>query len=268
MTATSIAFASLTGGCGGSAGAPSPVPSSAVTSPEPSPSPSTGPAALVELVLRVTTEGGFVARPCISPSCRRSWSTPTEAILTPAPVPAIYPGPLLPVELVRNVGAAGIAAIRAAITTAGLDVGAGRARAIGAGCCRHGLCSPGRRSDRDHPLSRPRRRARPGRPGRRGPSTDPGRAAAQAPWARLADPSDTWGGQPSAAVPYVPTSLPHLRRARRSGGIRLTTPQHPVAWPLTPPLASFGTPAQPDRGISGLRVGVVSVADAASSAPA
>ncbi len=41
----------------------------------------------------------------------------------------------------------------------------------------------------------------------------------------------------------------------------------PVAWPLATPLDAFGTPAVPDRGITGLRSGVVVGADAAALAP-
>ena len=41
-----------------------------------------------------------------------------------------------------------------------------------------------------------------------------------------------------------------------------------VDWPLATALADFGTPAQPDFGVTGLRAGVVLDADAATLASA
>jgi hypothetical protein len=46
-----------------------------------------------------------------------------------------------------------------------------------------------------------------------------------------------------------------------------TVQQPPLAWPLSTPLADFGTPALPDRGIAGLRQGVALGADAALLGP-
>jgi hypothetical protein len=46
-----------------------------------------------------------------------------------------------------------------------------------------------------------------------------------------------------------------------------STTEPGVAWPLSTPLASFGTPAVPDRGITGLRQGAVFGADAATLGP-
>jgi hypothetical protein len=40
-----------------------------------------------------------------------------------------------------------------------------------------------------------------------------------------------------------------------------------MVWPLATALDAFGTPAVPDRGLSGLRTGIVSGADAATLAP-
>jgi hypothetical protein len=47
----------------------------------------------------------------------------------------------------------------------------------------------------------------------------------------------------------------------------LSLAQAPIAWPLATPLATFGSPAVPDRGISGLRQGAVLGADAATLGP-
>jgi hypothetical protein len=43
--------------------------------------------------------------------------------------------------------------------------------------------------------------------------------------------------------------------------------QPTAAWPLATPLATFGVPAVPDRGIAGLRQGAVFGADAATLGP-
>ena len=83
------------------------------------PSPSPSPAAAAELVLRVTSEGGFIAPSAHLAQLPIVVVYADGRILTPAPVPAIDPGPLVPVESVRTVGLAGVAAIRAAIAAAG-----------------------------------------------------------------------------------------------------------------------------------------------------
>ncbi len=217
--------------------------------------------------MRVTTEGGFVGPAAHLAQLPEVTVYADGRIWTPAPVPAIYPGPLLPAELVRNVGTAGVAAIRAALTEAGLDVGGGTSPGIGADApdTVFVVRTGGQTVTTRFPAldGGPQ----PGHPGGPGASTDPERAAAQALLARLTDPSDTWGGPPSTAVPYVPTSYRIFVAPGAPAGSDSTTPQHSVAWPLTTPLASFGAPALPDRGISGLRVGVVSAADAATLAP-
>jgi hypothetical protein len=91
----------------------------------PSPSPSTTPALGAELVLRVTTEGGFIGPAAHLAQLPVVVVYADGRIFTPAPVDAIYPGPLLPVESVRTVGASGVGAIRAAIAAARLDAGGG-----------------------------------------------------------------------------------------------------------------------------------------------
>ena len=90
--------------------------------PSEAPSPS---AATSSLLLKVTTEGGF-----INPGATLA-ALPIVAvyadgrIMTPGPVDAIYPGPLLAPVSVRDVGTSGAAAILAAIRQVGLDKPAG-----------------------------------------------------------------------------------------------------------------------------------------------
>ena len=91
------------GASGASSGAPSP---SAATS---------------TLLLKVTSEGGFI-NPAATLAALPIVAVYADGrILTPGPVEAIYPGPLLPPVTVRDVGPSGAAAILAAIRQVGLD---------------------------------------------------------------------------------------------------------------------------------------------------
>jgi len=211
--------------CSGSPIAASQVPWLAATSPAPSssaaPSPARSgtPATPAEVVLRVTTEGGF-----IGPAARLAQLPEVVVyadgrILTPAPAPAIYPGPLVPVESVRDVGAAGVAAIRAAITAAGLDAGGGTSPWHRRRRGRHGLRRSGWRPDRHDALSRPRRRIAAGRrsAGIVGRSAARGRGDAPVTARR----HDGAVGRPGGAGRGIrPNGLSRLRRARRSDRIR------------------------------------------------
>ena len=261
VTAAAVmSLASLLAAC---SSAP-PAPSSASPSSAPSP---TAPA-LAELVLRVTSEGGFIAPSAHLAQLPVVVVYADGRILTPSPADGVDPGPLLPVESVRTVGAAGIAAIRAAISAAGLDAEGGTNPGLGADAADTvftvqavgkvvttrfpalGVGGPG-----------------PGRPGLPGASADPQRAAALDLLTRLTDATDSWGSPAAGAIVYAPTAyrvfvVPGAPLASDTG-----MPAHAIAWPLATPLASFGRPAVPDRGISGLRVGVVSGADAAMLAP-
>jgi hypothetical protein len=84
--------------------------------------------------------------------------------------------------------------------------------------------------------------------------------------ARLTDPAETWG----VANPAISTLTPTAYRifvapgAPQSDG---STTVPAVAWPLATPLDAFGAPAVPDRGIAGLRQGVVFGADADKLGP-
>ena len=235
----------------------------------PSPSPSATPALGAELVLRVTTEGGFIGPAAHLAQLPVVVVYADGRIFTPAPVDAIYPGPLLPVESVRTVGASGVAAIRAAIAAARLDAGGGTNPGIGADAADTVFAVQA-----DGTLVTTRFPALgadghgPGQPGGGpGGSPDPQREAALALLARLTDTTDTWSGPATAGTAYVPTSYRVFVAPGAPVASDPATSQRPVAWPLATPLASFGRPAIPDRGIAGLRVGVVGAVDAATLGP-
>lgn len=227
----------------------------------PSSIPSTSPAALI---LRITTEGGF-----IGPSANLA-TVPTASvyadgrIMTPGPEDSIYPGQLVPPVAVRDVGAVGAEAIVAAIRAAGLD----KASSAGPGI-------PGDTGTTvfvvslDGSSTTTRIALGGGVPGPGGPgggSQDPASAAALDLMSRLTDPTDTWG----AASAPVTTLVPAGYRIFVAPGAPVADPsvtQLPIAWPLAVPLDQFGAAAMPDRGIPGLRLGAALGADATTLAP-
>jgi hypothetical protein len=235
----------------------------ASTGPSAAPSAPSSPAASAAgLLLKVTSEGGF-----INPAATLA-ALPTVAvyadgrIMTPGPVDAIYPGPLLTPVSVRDVGPSGAAAILAAIKQVGLD--------------RPASADPGVPGDSgtnvftavvDGATTTSRfAGAQPGHPGGPVASGDEEGAAALALLDRLLDPGETWGAPAATETRYVPAGY----RVYVAPGAPQADPQasqSPVAWPLATPLAEFGTAAVPDRGITGLRQGVVLGADAATLGP-
>jgi hypothetical protein len=238
------------------------------TGPGPSPTgapPTSGPPtsqptqAPVQLLLRVTTEGGF-----INPSANLVSVYADGRILTPGAVDAVYPGPLLPPVQIKDVGAAGAQAIVAAIRSAGLDKeGAGG-----------GIGNPDAATtvfavnvDGATVTTRFHLGGGPGGPGLPGAaSPDPSVAAAGDLLNRLTDQSETWG----VANPVISTLTPTAYRIFVAPGAPvgdLPTSQPAVAWPLATPLDQFGSAAAPDRGIAGLRQGAVFGADAQTLGP-
>src|SRR3954464_2828230 len=125
----------LLAACGGSptpSSSPtgSPAGSPATSSPGTSSSAPEPSAATAALLLKVTSEGGF-----INPSATLAALPIVEVyddgqILTPGPVDSIAPGPLVMPAQIRNVGAPGAAAIRTALQTAGLDQRAAGGRGV------------------------------------------------------------------------------------------------------------------------------------------
>lgn len=269
-----IAVGGLLGACSaapaaspGSSSSPTPAVQTPAVSPSPSPegSPSRG----ATLVMRVTTEGGFIGPAAHLAQLPVAVVYADGRILTPAPVEAIYPGPLLPVESVRTVDPAGLAAIRAAIAAAGLDAGGGTNPGIGADAADTVFVA--QVGDRLVTTRFPALGIGGHGPGQAGGgpggSADPQREAALALLTRLTDPTDMWGGPAAAGTAYVPTAYRVFVAPGAPIASDPATARRPVAWPLSAPLASFGRAAVPDRGIAGLRVGVVSGADAATLGP-
>ena len=272
--ATVAVLAILAGGCsvasspgptaGGSPGpGESPVPSA---SPGPATSPtSSGSAAGTTLILRVTTEGGFVG-PTANLAALPEVSVYADGrILTPGPVDSIDPPPLLPSVTVRDVGAAGEARIVAAIRAAGLD----RPAASGTG---GGIAGDTGTTVFAVDLDGTPVTSRlvlggggpPGRPGLGSP--DPGVTAAADLLARLEDPNEAWGASSATTSSLQPTAYRlYVAPGAPSGDGSTAAPA--LAWPLATPLGAFGVPAVPDRGIAGLRQGSVLGADAATLGP-
>jgi hypothetical protein len=220
--------------------------------------------AAIQLLLRVTSEGGF-----IGPSATLA-TIPTVSvyadgrILTPGPVDAIFPGPLLQPVAIKNVGPAGAQAIVAALRAAGLDkesAGGGIGNPDAATTVFAVTLDGTTVTTRFHLGGGP---GGPGIPGAASP--DPSVAAAGDLLTRLTDPSEAWG----AANPTTSTLAPTAYRIFVAPGAPASdgaTSQPAVAWPLATPLDQFGSPAVPDRGINGLRQGAAFGADAATLGP-
>ncbi len=217
----------------------------------------------VQLLLRVTSEGGF-----INPSANLA-SVPTVSvyadgrILTPGAVDAVYPGPLLPPVAIKDVGPAGAQAIVAAIRAAGLDkdgAGGGIGNPDAATTVFTATVDGATITSRFH-LGGP---GGPGLPGVASP--DPSVAAAEDLLNRLTDPSETWGVANPVTSTLVPTAYQIFVAPGAPVG-DLPTSQPAVAWPLATPLDQFGAAAVPDRGVTGLRQGAVFGADATTLGP-
>jgi hypothetical protein len=237
--------------------------------PSGSPAASVGPsvqpsAAPASLILKVTSEGGFI-NPVATLNALPTVEVYSDGrILSPGAVDAIAPGPLLyPVEL-RNVGPAGASAIVAAIRAAGLDKPALGGPGIpgDSGTNIFSVSLDGQTTQTRIAGNGPG----PGVPGGAGGSADPARTAAFDLLNRLLDPNETWGAGSVAKSVYAPSGY-RVFVAPGAPPEDASTPQKPVAWPLPAGLAAFGTPAHPDRGVAGLRQGAVVGPDAATLGP-
>ncbi|HMA46179.1 MAG TPA: hypothetical protein VKP11_03090 [Frankiaceae bacterium] len=218
----------------------------------------------MRLLLRVTTEGGFIG-PAANLAAVPMVSVYADGrIMTPGPVDAVYPGPLLPPVAVKDVGPAGAQAIIAAIRAAGLDR-AGTGGGIGNPDAATDVFAVS--IDGATITSRFHLGGGPGGPGLPGVATpDPSVAAAEDLLTRLTDPSETWGTASPATSTLTPTAYRIFVAPGAPAGDGSTTAPA-VAWPLATPLDQFGAPAVPDRGITGLRQGAVLGADAATLGP-
>lgn len=263
--AGSILAIVLTACSGGGSPAPatgSPGPSvSTGPSASPSDAPTPTPAATkAAVLLQIASEGGF-----INPSASLA-ALPTVLvyedgrILTQAAPPQDNPDPLMPRVSVRYVGPAGSAAILAAIQAAGLDKPSTEDPGVSAdsGVSVFSVTAGGSVVATRFAANGPG----PGLPGGGGGS--PERTAAFDLLNRLLDETDTWGSPAEPVTIYKP--LGYRVFVAPAGAADPGAPA-PVAWPLAAGLAAFGTPAVPDRGVTGLRSGVALGADASTLGP-
>lgn len=248
----------------------SPTPSSASPSPTAAPGASATPApsqAAAAVLLEVRSEGGF-----INPSASLA-ALPTVVvyadgrILAPAAPPPDGGSPLVQPISVVDVGSTGAAAIAAAIRASGLDqpqVGDPGVVAD-SGTTVFTAFVNGAPVTSHFAASGPGGPGVPGLPGAGG-GNNPERTAAFSLLGRLLDPGETWGTAAPQTSTYVPSGY-RIFAAPGAPASDATTAVPSVAWPLATGLASFGTPAVPDRGVTGLRSGVVLGADAQLLAP-
>ena len=230
----------------------------------PSASPAGSPGETARLILRITSEGGFVG-PAANLNAVPQVSVYADGrIMTPGAVDTIYPAPLLPVVAVRDVGAAGAAAIGAAIRAAGLDGSASFAPGVPGdfGTTIFAVNVDGAVVTTRLVLGT----GLPGRPGGGG-SLDPGLAAAGDLVSRLQDPAETWGATNATTSVLTPAGYRVYVAPGAPASDGSTSEQPAAAWPLATPLAGFGVAANPDRGIAGLRQGAVFGADAETLGP-
>ena len=226
-------------------------------------SPGASPSAVAQLLLRVTSEGGFIG-PAANLNAVPQVSVYADGrIMSPGAVAAIYPSPLLPAVDVRDVGPAGATAIVAAIRAAGLDKPSTAEPSVPGD---FGTTIFTVTVDGVPVVSRlVLGSGLPGRPGVGSP--DPAAAAAADLLARLQDPNETWGAASVQTSVLTPTAYRVYVAPGAPASDGTLSPEPAVAWPLATPLGQLGTAANPDRGIAGLRQGAVFGADAATLGP-
>ncbi len=229
--------------------APTAVPSPTPTLEAPSPSPSSNPATAA-LLLEVTSEGGF-----ISPSAHLG-ELPVVVVDTDGNIYTADPNAtaalLIPQVVVRNVGPDGAAQILAAMHDASLDTEGDNGGVPGD----TGVTVFTSEIDGQEFVNRITAGGPPGPP-RPGQSPNPATDLLN----RLLDPTDTWGATDPSSATFTPSAYKVY--------VAPTTATATTAdWPLTASLADFGTPAQPDFGVTDLRTGAVLAADATMLASA
>jgi hypothetical protein len=231
----------------------------------PQASPQGSPAGTAQLILRITSEGGFIG-PAANLNAVPEVSVYADGrIMTPGATDSISPPPLLPAVAIRDVGTSGAAAIIVAIRAAGLDH-AGSSAAPGIpgdfGTTVFAVNVDGALVTTRIALGG----GAPGRPGG-GTSQDPGAAAATDLVNRLQDPNETWGASNVTTTMLTPTAYRVFVAPGTPASDGTMSTQPVVTWPLATPLAAFGVAAVPDRGIAGLRQGAVFGSDAATLGP-
>ena len=195
------------------------------------------------LLLEVTNEGGFIA-----PSAHLG-EMPSVVVDTAGNIYTADPNAttqtLIPAVVVRDVGPNGAAQILAAMRAAGLDKAGSSGVAGDAGVTVFTAEIDGQEVvNRVAPGG-------PAGPGHPGASPEPAIALLN----RLLDPTETWGAADVSIAAFTPTAYKVYVAPSTGTG---TT----ADWPLTTSLATFGSPSQPDFGVTGLRGGVVLGADA------
>jgi hypothetical protein len=255
----------LVAACGTTpAASPSQTPSSPPASTGPTEAPSPSPVAQAQLILRITSEGGFIG-PAANLATVPEVSVYADGrIMTPGAVDAVYPGPLLPTVDVRDVGTVGAQAIVAAIRAAGLDVG--RSGTDGGVQADTGTTVFTVTLDGSPAINRLILGGGPPGVGGLGGSQDPLVAGALDLLSRLNDPTETWGAVSAPTSQLTPVAY-HVYVALGAPPADPSLLEPTLGWPLPTPLAQFGVAAVPDRGIKGLRQGAVLGADAATLGP-
>jgi hypothetical protein len=200
--------------------------------------------------MEVTSEGGF-----INPAAQLG-ELPEVAVDTDGAIYTPDTGseslPMVEPVSVRVVGPAGADEIQAAIRAAGLDQAHDCGIAADAGVTVFTVDIDGTQVVSRIAASGP---GGPGHPGSN-PAASPGCAAASSAafdlLARLTDPNETWGASNVTSQRYAPVAyriwFAPAGAADGSSGI---------AWPLADSLSTFGAPATPDFGVTGLRSAVV-----------
>lgn len=237
----------LVAACGAPAPTQSPTPAptpSPTTAPTPSPTP-VPPSA--RLLLEVTNEGGFIA-----PSARLG-QLPTVVVadgkIYTQAVDLNGEPLLIPGVVVRDFGAVGAAAIFQAIHDAGLDQNGGDTGVPGD----LGVTVFTVMIDGEQYVTRVAASG-PGRPGGDNPATQL--------LNRLLDPTETWGASDATSGTYQPVAYRiYVAPVTASEGDL-------IDWPLATAPDQFGSPATPDFGVTALRSGIVTGADANAFAAA
>ena len=271
--AAAAAMLLLAAACGGSAvtlaptGAPTPAATPAPTAP-PTAVPTATPVPPAARLFEVSSSGGFI-NPAASIGAMPTLVVDTDGKIYTAGVAADGSSPLVPLVTVRDTGAAGAAAILAAIKTAGLDKeGAGGGVVADTGATVFTFTING--VEVVNQVAGGMGPGGPGKPGGGvggpGASGAPG-AAAMDLLSRLQDPAVSWGAPTAApATTYAPTAY-RVFLAPFDASLA-SLPFTPIPWPLATAPDAFGSPAAADHGVTGLRSGVVMGADAAVFAKA
>ena len=244
----------LVAACGAAAPTPSPTPKptpAPTSSPTPAPTPTPSPLGATPLLV-VTVEGGFIA-----PSARLgqlpSVVVDADGKIYTAAVDDSGTLHLIPGVDVRDVGPAGAAQILQAIHDAGLDQDGGDSGAPGdTGVTVFTATIDGQTYVNRIAASGP------GAPGHPGGGDNPAIALLN----RLLDPAETWGAANVTSSTYQPVAYRIYFAPTASAG------SDSMAWPLASAPADFGSPQTPDFGVTGLRSGIVTGADAQAFAVA